>query len=64
MLWEKIAAEAMSSWMRKHYGCAHVAEGEGVGRKLLQTSRFAFLFLHAPNQIKGIFKSGDTARGN
>ena len=27
-------AEAMSSWMRKHCGCEHVAEGEVGGSKM------------------------------
>ena len=27
-------AEAMSSWMRKHCGCEHVAEGEVGGSKI------------------------------
>ena len=30
----KIVAEAMSSWMRKHYGFAHVAEGEVRGSNI------------------------------
>ena len=33
-IWEKIVAEAMSSSMRKHYGCEHVAEGEVRGSKI------------------------------
>ena len=30
----KDVAEAMSSWMRKHCGCEHVAEGEVGGSKM------------------------------
>ena len=30
-------AEAKSSWMRKHCGCEHVAEGEVGGSKIFST---------------------------
>ena len=32
-IWEKIVAEAMSSWMQKYYGCEQVAKGVVGGSK-------------------------------
>ena len=51
-------AEAMSSWMRKHCGCEHVAEGEvgGGGGGVENVSRLPSLrisFEMCRNKVKG-----------
>jgi len=59
-LWEKIVAEAMSSWVRKHTLRVTSPKGRWEGRKSLLTYRLAYLFQNAPNLGKNDNLSKET----